>query len=304
MDVKYLVPFVAVAEELHFGRAAKRLHMSQPPLSRQIRRLEDDLGVQLLVRDRHGVRLTPAGRAFLEEARLVLSRADAAARMARRVASGEVGTLRVGHVDASSSELLAVALGTFHECMPEVRLVVQEATTEALVDALLAGELDVALVRSPVKHPTLSSADVAEEALVVALPEAHQLAAAEPVSLSELADETFVLPPRHVSRALHDRVISACEEAGFRPNVADEAFPASSAILLVAAGAGVSMVPALMSRQLCQRGVAYQSLVEPPLLGLALVWRAQEAAAAVDTFADCARKASGCLADSSREWRT
>ena len=118
VDPRLFRSFVVLAEELHFGRAAQCLHMTQPPLSRQIHRLEEDLGVQLFVRGRHGVRLTPAGRSFLEEARAILGRAEAAACIARRVAEGEVGRLRVGHVDAGSSELLPVALRAFHEQAP------------------------------------------------------------------------------------------------------------------------------------------------------------------------------------------
>ena len=291
MDVRHLVPFVAVAEELHFGRAAQRLHMTQPPLSRQIHRLEEDLGVQLFIRG-GGVRLTPAGRSLLEEARAILDRAEAAARVARRVAGGEVGRLRVGHVDAGSSDLLPVALRAFHERAPEVRLMVKESTSEALVEALDAGELDLAFVRAPVKHPGLATEAVAQETLVVVLPDTHRLADAEPFALGDLAEEPFILPPRHLNAVFHDRVIDACREAGFQPQVVDEAFPASSAMLLVAAGVGVSMVPAPMPKHLCQQGVVFRSLVDPPCLGLSLVWRALDASPVVDAFLAVIRKTS------------
>ena len=292
MDVRHLVPFVAVAEELHFGRAAQRLHMTQPPLSRQIHRLEEDLGVQLFIRGGGGVRLTPAGRSFLEEARAILARAEAAARTARRVAGGEVGRLRVGHVDASSSDLLPVALRAFHERAPEVRLMVKESTSEALLEAIDAGELDVAFVRPPVKHPRLATEAVALETLVVALPDTHRLADAEPLALADLADEPFILPPRYLNAVFHDRVTDACREAGFQPKVVDEAFPASSVMLLVASGVGVSVVPAAMSRHLCQQGVVYRDLVDPPRLGLSLVWRAQEASPTAESFVTVIRKTS------------
>lgn len=180
MDVRYLEPFVAVAEELHFGRPARRLQMSQPPLSRQIRRLEEEVGVQLFVRGRHSVRLTPAGRAFLEEARVTLAHAEAAARMARRVAGGQVGRLRVGHVDAGSSEMLPGLLRAFHDQAPDVRLVVEERTSDALAAAVEADELDVAFVRPPVAHGHLASEAVDEEELVVALPDTHPFADAGP----------------------------------------------------------------------------------------------------------------------------
>ncbi len=292
MDLRYLEPFVAVAEELHFGRAANRLHMSQPPLSRQIRQLEEELGVQLLVRGRHGVRLTPAGRSFLEEARATLARAEAAARIARRVAEGQVGRLRVGHVDAGSSELLPGVLRALHERAPDVRLVVEENTSEALAEAVEAGELDVAFVRPPVARPNLASEAVDEEEFVVAVPDRHRLAEAETVELAALAEEPFILPPRILNRVFHDCVMDACEEAGFRPNVADEAFPASSVMLLVAAGVGISMVPALTAEHLCQRGVTFRPINDPPVLGLNLVWRPTEASEIVEAFMALVHKAS------------
>ncbi len=290
MDVRHLEPFIAVAEELHFRRAAKRLHISQPPLSRQIRRLEAEVGVELLVRGRQGVRLTAAGRAFLEEARATLAHAEAAARVARRVADGQVGKLRVGHVDAGSSELLPVALRAFHEQAPDVRLVVEESTSEALLEGVDAGELDVAFVRPPVKHASLATEVVAEEALVAALPDTHRLAGTEPLALTDLAEEPFILPPRHRNAVFHDWVIDACQEAGFRPQVADEAFPPSSVMLLVAAGVGVSIVPAPMSKHLCQQGVVYRDLLDRHCFGLSLVWPARDAPPAVDAFLAVIRK--------------
>ena len=228
----------------------------------------------------------------MEEARAILDRAEAAARVARRVAGGEVGRLRVGHVDAGSSDLLPVALRAFHERAPEVRLVVKESTSEALVEALDAGELDLAFVRPPVKHPGLATEAVAQETLVVVLPDTHRLVDAESLALADLAEEPFILPPRHLNAVFHDRVIDACREAGFQPQVADEAFPASSAMLLVAAGVGVSMVPAPMPKHLCQQGVVFRSLVDPPCLGLSLVWRALDASPVVDAFLAVIRKTS------------
>ncbi|MCA1702076.1 MAG: LysR family transcriptional regulator [Actinobacteria bacterium] len=284
MDVRHLVPFVAVAEELHFGRAAQRLHMTQPPLSRQIRRLEEDLGVQLFVRGRHGVHLTPAGRTFLEGARATLGQAETAARIARRVAEGQVGRLRVGHVDAASSELLPGVLRAFHKRAPDVRLIVEENTSQALAQAVEVGELDVAFVRPPVAQAGLAREAVDDEELVAVLPESHLLAEGKTLELAALAEEPFILPPRHLNRVFHDRVMDACEEAGFRPDVADEAFPASSVTLLVAAGVGVSLVPALMAKHLCQQGVAYRSLKDPPRLGLTMVWRESDAPEVVDAF--------------------
>lgn len=289
MELTHLVSFVAVAEEGNVRRAAKRLHVTQPPLSRQLRRLQEDLGVQLLVRSSHGVQLTAAGRAFFDEARGALAQADTAARVARRVARGEVGRVRIGHVDAVSSELLPAVLGAFHEQHRDVRLLVSEAASETLVRDLAAGELDVAFVHAPVDDPALASVALLDEPLVAALPDTHSLANTEPLALARLAEEAFVLAPRHRSPALYDRIIAACCEAGFHPQAVEEAYPTSSVAVLIAAGLGASLVPGALARHLCQRGVVYRTLQNPPLLALRLAWRAQHTPPAVQAFIEHTR---------------
>ncbi|HEV2068167.1 MAG TPA: LysR substrate-binding domain-containing protein, partial [Acidimicrobiales bacterium] len=287
MDLRQLEAFVAVAEELHFGRAAKRMHMAQPPISRHICHLEEEVGAQLLVRSRRGVELTPAGQAFLDEARATLSQARRAARVPQRVARGEVGRLRIGHVDSASSELLPTALRAFHDRYPDVRLAVEEYRTAALVQALRSDHLDVAFVRPPVTDDGLHCEVVVHEPLVVAMPAEHPLADDERVPIERLADERFIVAPWHEHPALHDEVIATCRRAGFDPSIAEEAYPISSVVLLVAAGLGVSLVPAFLAKHLCQGNVVYRHLQEPAGgLQLSLAWPADGASPAVEAFVE------------------
>ncbi len=290
IDLRDLAPFVAVAEELSFSRAAKRLGRAQPPLSRQIRGLEERLGAQLLSRGPWGVALTDAGRSFLGEARAILAHAERAARTAKQVAAGQVGRLRVGHVDSAASKLLPAALRAFHDQAPGVRLALCQSTSLSLLEGLRAGEVDVAFVRPPV-GPGLAAEALVEEPLVVALPSTHSLASREQVSLLALSDEAFVLWPRASDATSYDRIVEACARAGFSPTVVEEAFPISSVVLLVAAGLGVSVVPAFASTQVCQEGVAYGPLSDPgAMIGLSLAWREDEQSPVVQAFIQVSRK--------------
>lgn len=296
MDLRQLEAFVAVAEELHFGRAAKRMHMAQPPISRHIRRLEEEVGAQLLVRSGRGVETTPAGQAFLHEARATLSQAVRASRVAQRFARGELGRLRIGHVDSASSELLPTALRAFHDQYPDVRLVLEESRTTALVRAVLEGHLDVAFVRPPVTDDRLRSEVLMDEPLVVAVPSEHPLAGHERVRINLLADERFIVVPWHEQPALHDEIIGTCRRAGFHPTIAEEAYPISSVVLLVAAGLGVAMVPAFLAKHLCQGNVVYKRLEgSAGQLQLSLAWPSHGASPAVQDFIEISRRVASTL---------
>ncbi|HEV2124936.1 MAG TPA: LysR family transcriptional regulator, partial [Chloroflexota bacterium] len=259
-------------------------------------RLEEEVGVGLLARSRRGVELTPAGQAFLDEARATLSQARRAARVARRVARGEVGRLRIGHVDSASSELLPTALRAFHGRYPDVRLVVREDRTAALVQAVRSGHLDVAFVRPPVTDDGLHCEVVVDEPLVVAMPAEHPLADDERVPIKLLAHDRFIVVPWHEHPGLYDEVIATCRRAGFDPSIAEEAYPISSVVLLVAAGLGVSLVPAFLAKHLCQGNVVYRRLQEPAgELQLSLTWPADGASPAVQGFVDIARTVASTL---------
>jgi DNA-binding transcriptional LysR family regulator len=290
MELRHLRYFLAVADELHFGRAAARLHISQPPLSQQIRQLERELGFDLFARTGRRVRLTDAGRAFRDEARSILARVDEAAAAARRVAEGHSGELAVGFVASATYAVLPRLYRRFRERHPEVALTLAELSTAEQVQALRAGRIQVGLARPPFDAGDLAVEPLAEEPLVVALPSRHPLAAARAVALRSLARERFVLFPRQPRPGWIDVVQGACAEAGFRPAVAQEVLELSTAVTLVAAGIGVCLVPA-SARALRLSGVAWRPLRAPaPSTRLLALRRADEPRPVVERFLEVARE--------------
>ncbi len=261
IDLRRLRAFVVAAEEGHITRAAERLHMQQPPLSRLLRGIELDLGVDLLRRLPRGIALTPAGQVLLEEARIVLARAHEMEDTVRRAARGEQGRLAVGFTPSGALHpFVPRVLRQFREALPGIRMELDEAATAELVDALLHGRLDAAFVRSPVDHaPGLLVDPVLQEPMVVALPEGHALAVGPPAKLLDFAAEPFILYRRPAGEGLYDVIVAACRDAGFAPVVAQEAPRLPATLSLVAAGLGISVVPASMQR-LAIAGVAYRAL--------------------------------------------
>jgi LysR family transcriptional regulator, benzoate and cis,cis-muconate-responsive activator of ben and cat genes len=290
MELRHLRYFVAVADELHFGRAAARLHISQPPLSQQIQQLETELGFELFVRTSRRVRLTDAGRAFRDEARAILERVGEATAAARRVAEGEAGALAVGFVASATYALLPRLYRRFRERHPDVALTLSELSTAEQVEALRAGQIQVGLARAPVGDDALAIEPLAEEPLIVALPTRHPLASSRTVALRALAREPFVLFPRQPRPGWIDVVQGACAAAGFRPAVAQEALELSTAVTLVAAGIGVTLVPA-SAQALRLAGVAYRPLRAPaPTTRLLALHRADEPRPVVARFLAVARE--------------
>jgi len=259
-ELRHLRYFVAVAEELHFGRAAKRLNMAQPPLSQQIRQLEATLAVQLFDRTSRRVELTAAGAALLEGARRTLAEAAHSADIARRAARGELDTLRIGFTDSAALSVLPQIVRRYRTRHPEVRLELGEASTLEQLDAVQRDLVDVALVRGPVLAPALRAEVIYEEAFVVSLPNDHPLSVKKRLSLQSLASEPMVLFPRHLAAVFHDQIVEMCRDAGFVPDVRFEAADYQTILSLVAAGLGVSLVPASVSN-LARAGVTYRGLM-------------------------------------------
>ena len=284
MELRQLRYFVAVAEELHFRRAAERLHISQPPLSQQIRALEDELGFALLIRTRRRVQLTPAGEAFLGDARALLRELDGAVATARRIDAGQTGRLRIGFV---GSALLSIVPGTverFRASRPGVELELRERSTVDQLRAVGAGVVDVGLVRPPIEDERgLRAETVLRERTVAALPAAHPLAALARVPLRRLAVEPLVLFPSDQAPGFHDLLIEALAGAGADPRVIQYAPEMLTIIGLVAAGTGVSLVPASVSR-LALDGVAYRPVVGAPRSELVAITRADDDSALVRAF--------------------
>ena len=273
IELRRLQAFVAVVEEGHITRAAERLGMAQPPLSRMVHGLERELGTLLLRRLARGVEPTTAGIALLEEARSVLARAAQIDNTVRRTARGEQGRLAIGFTpSAALHPFVPEALRIFAAARPGVRLELDEAGTTELVDAMLQGRLDVAFVRSAVDNfPGLIVDPVLDEPMLAALPVGHGLASntGEALPFAALAAEAFILYRRPAGPGLYDAIVTACRAAGFTPNVVQEVPRLPSTLSLVAAGLGISLVPASM-RRIAMAGVSFRPLCDAPSLSAPL----------------------------------
>jgi DNA-binding transcriptional LysR family regulator len=291
MELRHLRYFVTVAEELHFGRAAAKLHISQPPLSMQIRALEDELGVVLLKRTQRQVALTQAGNALLQEARQILARVEQAVLVTRRAGRGEIGELSVGFISVADYNVLPVVLREFRRRYPLVNLNLREATTDAQVRDLVAGRLDVGFVLPPMAEPALESVPILREPLIVALPEKHPLARKPgKLALEKLKDAPFILFPRPYAPGLYDDVVSCCKAAGFSPRVEQEAIQMQTIVSLVSAELGVALIPASLTH-LRRTGVVYKSLRHgSPLTEIHLAWRRGDELPALRLFVEMARE--------------
>lgn len=248
LKLRYLRCFVAVAEERHFGRAARRLGVAQPAVSQQIRRLEELVGHPLL-RRKPRVEPTEAGEVLLRVARRIQGQLDEGLEAARRAARGETGRLVVGFAASVMLTELAAAIQAYRERFPGIELDLRELSTAAQLEALRAGTIDVGFVREPGGvDESLIVEPILEEPFVIALPPGHACASRRTLKLEALADEPFVLFPREVAPGLHDRVVLMCRESGFMPRVVQEALEWLTIVALVDAGLGVSLVPASFER--------------------------------------------------------
>jgi len=266
MELRHLRYFIAVAEEGHITRAAERLGMQQPPLSQQIRALEKELGVQLFRRKPRGVELTDAGRALLSDARAILAQIDHAFASTRRTARGEQGRIAVGFTSSAPFHpFVPRVIRAFREAFPLVSLTLDESGTTELIGDLREERVDAAFIRTPVADPAGLVVDrLLEEAMVVALPTQHAMARAgrsdsAGVNLKRLAGEMFIVYRRHTGPGLYDAIIAACHAAGFSPQVGQEAPRIVATLNLVAAGLGLSIVPASLQR-MHMDGVTYRRL--------------------------------------------
>jgi DNA-binding transcriptional LysR family regulator len=246
MDLRRLRAFVVAAEEGHLGRAAARLHITQPTLSRQLAALERELGVSLFSRDRRSLALTATGGIVLDRAQGVLAQADALVTDAARAQQGTLGTVRVGFVQSATFEALPAILGPFRATHPDVVLDARAMTTLDQLPALRSGRLDVGLLRPPRADAGIATRVISRDPLMVALPARDPLARADAVSLAQLADRDFVFyqrpPPATPDPVIYDRIIGHCRTAGFSPRVIQEARDVQTIAALVAASLGVSLL--------------------------------------------------------------
>lgn len=276
--------FVAIAEELHFGKAAARLQITQPALSRQLQNLEAELGVQLIMRTKRTVELTEAGATFLSETRKALQQIDTAVQVAQRVARGEVGSLRIAFTASAMHTVLPDILKQFCDLYPQVQLTMNEICTIEQVQALTNDAVDVGFLHPPINAPQLELHPLPGESLVVALPQQHPLAQKKQIPFQALANESFILHPRYEGPVLYDQILSLCRNAKFEPNVVHEEVKNQTRIGLVAAGMGITFVPKSLQASGIS-GITYRELVpNAPQLQLALAWRKISSSSVVDRF--------------------
>lgn len=273
-DFSQLRCFAAVAEELHFGRAAARLNMTQPPLSRQIQVLERVLDVQLLERTSRTVRLTAAGRSFLPEAQRILRLAETATLVTRQVAAGRAGILKCGFTAASAYDFLPRLVTAFRRALPDVSLALREMVSKDQIEELLAGRIDAALVRPPVTHPDLIAVRALAEPLVVALPAGNPLALRDGLTPGDLGGAPFIGYAPNEARYFHDLVLGVLAEAEIQPRIVQQLTQIHSILALVRAALGIALVPAAAER-LRFEGVVFRPLAlpTPRPVELLLAWR-------------------------------
>jgi DNA-binding transcriptional LysR family regulator len=276
MELRHLRYFNTVATELHFGRAAAKLHIAQPPLSKQIQDLEAELGFELFNRTKRSISLTPAGQAFLVEVTQIFQQLDRAIDIGRKTSRGELGQISIGFVGSATYNILPVMLQQFRDRYPHVQIELHELTTDRQLIWLREGKIDIGLIRPPIVDRDLNIQVIFQESLVVALPTNHHLAKLSKIDLSLLRSEPFILFPRQLAPGLYDPIIAICQAAGFSPQVVQECIQMQTIVSLVSANMGVSILPE--SIQEAQRqGVIYRpiaaSLVIEKLAKIAIVWR-------------------------------
>jgi len=300
IELRHLRYFVAVAEELHFGHAAKRLHIAQPPLSQQIRKLEEEIGCALFVRSSRSVRLTAAGEALLDRARRTLERVRGDLETVRSVARGEMGTLTVGFVGSAMLTALPAVLGFYRQQYPGVQLRLREFHTAILMESLREGSTDIGFLRDADPAEDLTVEPVVTEHFVAVLPKGHRLARRAAVPVKELRDEPFVFFSRSAGNHAWQQTMRLCEEQGFLPHIVQEAPQWLTILRLVGAGLGVSIAPASVER-IQDVGVVCRRLSpDGGQTSIGMAWRAQPLSPLVQGFCALARPMFGSQKSSHR----
>lgn len=294
IELRQLRYFVTVAEEMHFGRAAVRLHMTQPPLSQTIQSLEAALGAPLFFRTKRSVTLTPAGIALLPEARRLLLQAASLPELARRAASGESGRLSLAFVSTADYSVLPPFLREFREHYPQVEIDLREATTDVQLEELAQGRIDAGLLIPPMPDKLKGELDylpLISEPLILAAP--HNLKALrgkKTIALSTLGDTPLIVFPRRIAPAFHDAILACFHDAGLTPRIGQEAIQMQTIVGLVSAGMGIALVPQSVSN-LKRPGVEYRPLSDrTPVVETGLAWRRDNASPVLHAFLKLLRK--------------
>jgi len=297
MELRHLTYFIAVAEEMHFGRAAKRLHISQPPLSQQIRQLEEEIGVRLFNRTKRRVEITPAGMVFLAEARRIMALSEDAVRIAVRADKGEIGRLTIGFIGSANYSVLPQVVREFRRRFQNVELSLTEMSTSDQLEALLDGTIHVGFLRPPrgVKEKGLTVEAVFREPLMVALPRNHALKREKSLSLRQLARDSFIMIPRQVGPGFFDHLIVLCQKEGFSPNIVLEASQYHTVTGLVAAGLGIAVVPASIQRSRVE-GIVFRTLTGGTETVLDMAWLTGNQSLILQNFIHVTRRVVRLLA--------
>ncbi|WP_310481507.1 LysR family transcriptional regulator [Chamaesiphon sp. VAR_48_metabat_403] len=292
MELRHLRYFSTVATELHFGRAAEKLHIAQPPLSKQIQDLEAELGFELFNRTKRSVSLTPAGKEFLTEVERIFQQLDRAIDIGRKTSRGELGQISIGFVGSATYNILPVMLQKFHDRYPNVRIELHELTTDRQLVWLREGRIDLGLIRPPIVERDLVSQVIFQESLVVVLPINHPSAMLDAIEVSSLAAEPFILFPRQLAPGLYDPIIAICQAVGFSPNVVQECIQMQTIVSLVSANMGISILPeSIQSAQ--RQGVVYKPIQSSDLsieklATIAIVWRINDDSPTMNRFLETA----------------
>ncbi|BBD64361.1 transcriptional regulator LysR family protein [Nostoc commune NIES-4072] len=292
MELRHLRYFIAVAEELHFTKAAERLHIAQPPLSQQIQQLEAELGVKLFERKtKRQVQLTEAGKVFLQEAYQLLVQLETAVERTQRTGRGETGQLRIGFTSLVIYDLLPLILRQFREQFMEVELVLLELTTSKQEQALRDSLIHVGFAHPPLEDDTLSYKCIHSETLVVALSSTHSLAEKEHICVQSLLSEPLIMFPRYLAPGLYDRIMSLFQQVNFKPNITQEAIQMQTIIGLVSAGMGVAITPSSL-QNLQRSGVVYRPILEEvPVIETAVIWQQNNLTPILENFLKFTQKA-------------
>jgi DNA-binding transcriptional LysR family regulator len=298
LELRQLRYFVAVAEELHFGKAALRLHMTQPPLSQAILALEDLLAAPLFLRNRRAVALTAAGEALLPEARRLLAQALEVPELVRRAAAGEAGRLALAFVSSADYSVLPPFLRNYRAHYPGVQIALQEATSDVQIDDLLHERIDAGLLIAPLPDQAQAALEfmrVLSEPLILAAPAGlDALRGAGPVALKDLPPLPLIIFPRPIAPALHDAILGCFRNAGITPAIGQEAIQMQTIVSLVSAGMGMALVPQSVSN-LMRPGVEYRALQDAtPQVETGLAWRRDNASPVLQGFLDLLRKNTLC----------
>jgi DNA-binding transcriptional LysR family regulator len=291
MTLKQLHYFIVVAEELHFGHAAERLGLAQPPLSQQIQKLEESLGVKLLLRTSRRVELTDAGAVLLEEARLISQRIESVRRVLQQPGNKFVGSIDIGAVTPVLDTFLPELVHNFTAKHEGVRVSLYEKRSAEQIEAVRARLLDLGFIRRFEQDlHDLQTLLVRRESYVLALPKKHELAKRKTIPLAALRDVPLIMAPRKMRPGLHDRLVACFQVAGFSPNIVQEAPSKRTEVALVAAGIGVALVPDSYSQLYHRNGVVYRQIKgELPTIEIAAIWKADNVSAALNGFLEVVR---------------